>query len=140
MKFSTKMFLALVFTVAFLSVLQYALVQIERGRIKGYAASLGGSAPGLQAVGAGFFHNIARNAERGSVSKAKPEQYSHENLYCTQNVCSFTVAKKSLLMKPVTIVIDKNTIATDCLSPEAKISAGICKALKDGGWDIIRGR
>jgi hypothetical protein len=141
MKLATKMFLALVVTVVFLSAVQYVLVQIEHGRIKGYAASFGGSAPGLQAAGAGFFNNIIKNEERGSASKARPERYKHENFYCTQNVCSFTVAKKSLLMKPVTIAIDKNILADDCLAPGgAKVSAGICQSLKDGGWDIIHGK
>ncbi|MDR1124022.1 MAG: hypothetical protein LBL61_05445 [Elusimicrobiota bacterium] len=139
MKLTTKMFLALVFTVAFLSALQYVLVRIEHGRIKGYAAFLGGSAPDLQAAGAGFLGGIVKSAGNSPASKAKSEQYSHENFYCTENVCSFTVVKKSLLMKPVTIVIDKNTLSADCLSPDgAKVSAGICRSLQDGGWDIIR--
>jgi hypothetical protein len=140
MKLTSKMFLALLFTVAFLSALQYVLVRIEHGRIKGYAAFLGGSAPALQAAGAGFLGSIVKSAESGPSSKSKPRQYSHENLYCTKNVCSFAVAKKSLFMKPVTIVIDKNTLIADCLEPGAKVSAGICRSLKEGGWDIISGR
>lgn len=128
MKLTTKMFIALVLTVAMMAGLQYTLIQAEKSRVKKYAASFGGTVAG---GGLDLFKKTPA---------AQPQKYIHENFYCGKNICSFTVSKKNYFLKPIMILVDKTTLAEECLSPDTKAPGDICRQFKAAGWDIIRAR
>jgi len=132
MKLTTKMFLTLTLTVGMMAAFQYSLVQIRKDYIKDYAASFGGKAVSAGG-GFGFLSAIFKKK-----AKPRPKSYKHENFYCGKNVCSFIVKSGNFLAKPVTVVIDIETLAKECIAQDRTVSEYICKQFEKGGWDIIR--
>ena len=125
----TKMFVMLLLLVTILSLFQYTLVEIRRNYIRGYAASFGGKIKGDKKP-------FAKPA-RVRVKQPKPKNIKHENLLCSQNVCSFTVANPHLFERPLTIVVDRATLMEECLQHQKRISEAVCLDFKEAGWDII---
>lgn len=124
----TKMFVMLLLLVSVLSVFQYTLVQIRRNYIGNYAKSFGGKVKG----GTGVLGKAL-----DVKAKPKPQNIKHENLLCSKNVCSFTVANPHLFERPLTIVVDRETLMEECLVHDKKISEAVCLDFKEAGWDLI---
>jgi hypothetical protein len=128
------MFIFLACMMALLAAFHYALLRIEKGRVKNYTASFGAIAAfPADAGGAGFLDGVFKNK-----TKVQTEAYNYANLYCSKHICSFSMKKKSLFKPSLTVIIDKETLVEECLSPDTSVPGDICKDFKKAGWDIIR--